>query len=328
MKLTYVRIHPKEGKEFLGILEAHENRFVCECLGFRMVIMHAYLESCFMRLGDMKMTPLLHFHLRHTVKVGTIETKDIQVHLMPHDFKKGKLSVEDPLNFEKYEESLRGLQKFRMYQKSGGTSDTNESYFRKLKATADLDYIVKYKQAWNNSRNEDLKNFVHEVQQRPQSCDSVLHIHFHALEELEFSGDVSTPFALTYGALVLLKKVPFSVILVQDIEIVNLARLEHERIDMTVVFKDYERDVLEIRSIPLEFLTGIKHRLHFGAVKYYVNEVSKDWNMLLKDIRQSLKEFIDSGGWGSPKLDIEDPLTLTYYRYSDSDSNSDSDSEW
>ncbi|MCL7042428.1 hypothetical protein MKW94_011502 [Papaver nudicaule] len=178
----------------------------------------------------------------------------------------------------------------------------------------------------NSSRNEDLKNFVQKVQQEPQSWGSKLPIHFYDLEEFKFCGafptGASATCALTVSALVMLEETPFVVFPLLDIEIVNLAQLGPETVDMTVVFKDIKRDVLEIRLVPLKFLTGIKHRLNFGGVKYYVNSKSLDWSMLVKDIREFPKKFIDSGGWGSSNLELEDSRTLAYYSDSDSDSYS------
>lgn len=58
-----------------------------------------------------------------------------------------------------------------------------------------------------------------------------------------------------------------------DIEIVNLARLRPGEIDMTVIFKDFTRDLLQIGSIPLYSLDYIKRCLNFGGVKYYENDL-------------------------------------------------------
>ncbi|KAI3893071.1 hypothetical protein MKX03_006440, partial [Papaver bracteatum] len=64
---------------------------------------------------------------------------------------------------------------------------------------------------------------------------------------------------------------PFFVVNLRDIEIVNLAKLEPEKIYMTVVFKDFKLDPLQINSIPLHSLSSIKQCLDYRKVKYYVN---------------------------------------------------------
>lgn len=47
-------------------------------------------------------------------------------------------------------------------------------------------------------------------------------------------------------------------------------------------------------------------------MKYYVNDKSLDWNLLVKEIAEFPKRFVDSGGWDSLCLE-EDSLTLAYY---------------
>ncbi|KAI3915620.1 hypothetical protein MKX01_015445 [Papaver californicum] len=178
----------------------------------------------------------------------------------------------------------------------------------------------KDEQTRDSSRNEDLKNFVHKAQEAQRTCGSRLPysipIRFQALEECEFYGASSTGasviFAVAKFSLVVLEETPFLVIPFEDIEIVNLAHLGPGKIDMTAVFGDFKHDVLEIRSIPLEFLTSIKHRLNSaGYVKYYVNNKSLNWSSLVKEIAEFRKRFLDSGGWDS--LCLEDSLTLAYY---------------
>ncbi|XP_026434653.1 FACT complex subunit SPT16-like [Papaver somniferum] len=161
------------------------------------------------------------------------------------------------------------------------TKETKDIQFYLV--TSDKNADNKDKHTMSSIRNEDLENFVHKVQQEPQSRGSKIPIYFNPLDEFEldefeFSGafpaGASTIISLTFYALE--KETPFAVVLLSDIEIVNLAKLGPESIDMTVVFEDFKRDVLQIRSIPLKFLTGIKERLHSMGVKYYVNSKSLD----------------------------------------------------
>ncbi|KAI3898768.1 hypothetical protein MKW92_032190, partial [Papaver armeniacum] len=57
----------------------------------------------------------------------------------------------------------------------------------------------------------------------------------------------------------------------RDIEIVHLANLRPGEVEMTVVFRDFKRDLLQINSVPLDSLDDIKARLDRGYVKYYAN---------------------------------------------------------
>ncbi|KAI3898769.1 hypothetical protein MKW92_032189, partial [Papaver armeniacum] len=71
------------------------------------------------------------------------------------------------------------------------------------------------------------------------------------------------------------------------------------------------RDLLQINSIPLESLDGLKQGLHFGNVKYYVSAEKRDWKSIVKGIVDSPETFIKQGGWKS--FDLEDPATIRYY---------------
>ncbi|KAI3938526.1 hypothetical protein MKX01_030819, partial [Papaver californicum] len=129
-------------------------------------------------------------------------------------------------------------------------------------------------------------------------------------------------FSLTYSALVVLEEPPYYVVPLLDIKIVNLAHIRPERIEMTVVFKDLERDVLEIGSIPLTYLSGIKYWLKDANVKYYVNSFSPNWRELVSEVRECPEKFIAKSGWDI----FEDSLTLAYYPHVDSYSHLDSES--
>ncbi|KAI3837476.1 hypothetical protein MKX03_019644, partial [Papaver bracteatum] len=111
---------------------------------------------------------------------------------------------------------------------------------------------------------------------------------------------------------------PFVVVPLCDIEIVNLALLRPGEIDMTVIFQDFkEENVLEINSIPLKSLAGMKHLLNFGNVKYYVNAEKPDWKSMVKDRADSPKKFMENGEWDYSKF--EDSLTYAYYKETEFD---------
>ncbi|KAI3868237.1 hypothetical protein MKX03_000148, partial [Papaver bracteatum] len=97
-----------------------------------------------------------------------------------------------------------------------------------------------------------------------------------------------------------------------EVEIIHLAvGLEH--INMTVVLKDFKRGVLEIKSIPITRLNGIREWVAISDVKYYVSTQSPNWGSLLEGITKDPQSFINAGGW-----EILDPLAGI-----DSDSHAD-----
>ncbi|KAG6751470.1 hypothetical protein POTOM_043659 [Populus tomentosa] len=117
---------------------------------------------------------------------------------------------------------------------------------------------------------------------RPDERVDVIQPQFKALDlefdqpvrELGFHGvphKVSAFIVPTSSCLVELIETPCVVITLSEIEIVNLERvgLGQKNFDMTVVFKDFKRDVLRIDSIPSTSLDGIKEWLNTTDLKYY-----------------------------------------------------------
>ncbi|KAJ6397347.1 hypothetical protein OIU77_018376 [Salix suchowensis] len=122
----------------------------------------------------------------------------------------------------------------------------------------------------------------------------------------------------TSSCLVELVETPFLVVTLGEIEIVNLERvgLGQKNFDMTIVFKDFKRDVLRIDSIPSTALDGIKEWLDTTDIKYYESRLNLNWRQILKTITDDPQSFIDDGGWEFLNLEASD---------SDSDNSEDSD---
>ncbi|KAI3924965.1 hypothetical protein MKW92_045368, partial [Papaver armeniacum] len=139
-----------------------------------------------------------------------------------------------------------------------------------------------------------------------------------------FPTGVRAVFALTLFFLAELVETNPIVVSLDEIEIVNLAQLRPNEIDMTVVFKDFSRDVLQINSIPLELLAGIKYRLNCSRVKYYQNTRKLNWNDEVITFRDFPQKFIMDGGWESLNLEAGNACDC-YYWEEDGDLSSE---EW
>ncbi|RZC92962.1 hypothetical protein C5167_036207 [Papaver somniferum] len=256
-----------------GTIEAHVNGFTYSDHGdCDQVFMHRDVQWYFYELGNGRKPPLMQFHLKHPVKIRNTETKDIQFCLVPTP--PGKM-----------------------------TSDK------------DSDNVSSSRNEDLKCRNEELKEFIHKVQETQFACRSglpITRVNFQALDEFQFHAafptGVPTVCALTRTNLVVLKEPPYLVVRLCRFQIVNLACFR-DGIEMTVVFRDLELDVLQLRSIPFEFLAGIKHYLNRKDVKYYVNNLSPNWSDIVREIRECPETFIAKGGWDI----FEDSITLGYY---------------
>ncbi|KAI3892116.1 hypothetical protein MKW92_039067 [Papaver armeniacum] len=112
----------------------------------------------------------------------------------------------------------------------------------------------------------------------------------------------------TSSCLVELIETPFLVVSLNEIEIINLERigLGQKNFDMTIVFKDFKRNVLRIDSIPSFALYGIKECLDTTYLKYYESRLNLNWRSILKTITDDPEKFIEDGGWEFLNMEVSD----------------------
>lgn len=277
------------GRKMPGTLEAHANgfRYSTNRPDERVDVMYGNIKHAFFQAAEKEMITLLHFHLHNHIMVGNKKTKDIQFYVEVMDVVQtvggGKRSAYDP---DEIEEEQRERD-------------------RKNKINMDFQGFV---------------NRVNDLWAQPQFQGLDLEFD-QPLRELGFHG---VPYKATAfivpasSCLVELIESPFLVITLSEIEIVNLERvgLGQKNFDMTIVFKDFKRDVFRIDSIPSTSLDGIKEWLDTTDIKYYESRLNLNWRQILKTITDDPQSFIEDGGWEFLNMDASD---------SDSDNAEESD---
>ncbi|XP_057434287.1 FACT complex subunit SPT16-like [Lotus japonicus] len=267
------------GRKIPGTLEAHVNgfRYSTTRQDERVDIMFSNIKHAFFQPAENEMITLLHFHLHNHIMVGNKKTKDVQFYVEVMDMVQnvggGKRSTYDP---DELEEEQRERD-------------------RKNKINVEFQTFV---------------NRVNDLWGQPQF--NGLDLEFdQPLRELGFPGvpHKSSVFIVpTSACLVELIETPFLVVTLSEIEIVNLERvgLGQKNFDMTIVFKDFKRDVLRIDSIPSTSLDGIKEWLDTTDIKYYESRLNLNWRQILKTITDDPKSFIETGGWEFLNLEASD----------------------
>ncbi|KAI3971848.1 hypothetical protein MKW92_028595 [Papaver armeniacum] len=215
--------------------------------------------------------------------IYTTSSPDIRFHFLYRDVKKAFIRVED--------EKRLPLLHFHLHSpiKVGAEKRQNIQF-----------HLV---QTRDRARSEELKNFILNVREKWRYIPVFRCYPFGGAEihkKDEFQGNLpsksATIFGLTFSALVGLVDEPFVVVNLDEIQVVYL-RLKPEGIDMTIVFQDLKRDLVQINSIPLDALDRIKSRFKFAYVKYYEISVDLDWGSIVKEIADSLRKiFVDRGG--------------------------------
>ncbi|XP_010276527.1 PREDICTED: FACT complex subunit SPT16-like [Nelumbo nucifera] len=267
------------GRKIPGTLEAHVNgfRYSTSRPDERVDIMFGNIKHAFFQPAEKEMITLLHFHLHNHIMVGNKKTKDVQFYVEVMDVVQtlggGKRSAYDP---DEIEEEQRERDR-------------------------------------KNKINMDFQNFVNKVNDlwgQPQFRDLDLEFD-QPLRELGFHGvphKASAFIVPTSSCLVELVETPFLVVTLSEIEIVNLERvgLGQKSFDMTIVFKDFKRDVLRIDSIPSTSLDGVKEWLDTTDLKYYESRLNLNWRQILKTITDDPEKFIEDGGWEFLNMEVSD----------------------
>lgn len=294
------------GRKLTGSLEAHTNgfRYSTSRPDERVDVMFGNIKHAFFQPAEREMITLLHFHLHNHIMVGNKKTKDVQFYIEVMDVVQtvggGKRSAYDP---DEIEEEQREKDR-------------------------------------KNKINMDFQNFVNRVNDmwgQPQFKAFDLEFD-QPLRELGFHGvphKASAFIVPTSTCLVELIETPFVVITLSEIEIVNLERvgLGQKNFDMTIVFKDFKRDVLRIDSIPSSSLDGIKEWLDTTDLKYYESRLNLNWRPILKTITDDPEKFIEDGGWEFLNMEASDSESENSqesdqgYEPSDVQSDSGSDDE-
>lgn len=292
------------GRKLSGTLEAHANgfRYATSRPDERVDIMFANVKHAFFQPAEREMITLLHFHLHNHIMVGNKKTKDVQFYVEVMDVVQtlggGKRSAYDP---DEIEEEQRERDR-------------------------------------RNKINMDFQNFVNRVNDLwGQNQFKGLDLEFdQPFRDLGFHGvphKASAFIVPTSSCLVELIETPFVVITLNEIEIVNLERvgLGQKNFDMTVVFKDFKRDVFRIDSIPSTSLDGIKEWLDTTDIKYYESRLNLNWRPILKTITDDPEKFIEDGGWEFLNMEASDSDSdnsqESDHGYEPSDVQSDSESE-
>jgi len=127
------------------------------------------------------------------------------------------------------------------------------------------------------------------------SC-SDLNLEFEIpFRELGFYGVParSTSFIMpTVNCLVELTEMPFTVITLSEVNLVNLERVGFNlrNFDMIFIWKDLNRDVARVDTIPSQSLETIKDWMTSIELKFYESKVNLNW----KNIAKSIKEVGES----------------------------------
>eukprot|EP00899_Mesostigma_viride_P015637 jgi/Mesvir1/24074/Mv10796-RA.1 len=291
------------GKKVTGSLEAHVNgfRYSTPRAEERVDIMYHNIKHAFFQPAENEMITILHFHLHNPIMVGKKKTKDIQV----------------------YTEVMEAVQNIDGARRSAYDPDEIEEEQREVER--------------RNRTNREYEVFVQRVSELWERDFKDAKLEFDIpFRELGFVGVPyrSTNLMLpTVNCLVHLVEMPFTVITLSEVEIVNLERVGFSNLknfDMTFVFKDFSREVFRVNAIENKHLDPVKEWLTSCEIKYYETRMNLNWKPILKTIMDDPEHWHAEGGWrflDENASDDEDEEEEGSDEYAPSDEDEDDDAE-
>merc|ERR1711976_333151 len=112
----------------------------------------------------------------------------------------------------------------------------------------------------------------------------------------------------TNNCLVELIETHFTVITLDEIEVINLERaaLHLKNFDMAIINKDFTTNVMRIEAIPIKSLEMVKEWLKLFGIRYYESKANLNWKQILKVILDDPLQFQNDGGWDFLNLEATD----------------------
>lgn len=101
---------------------------------------------------------------------------------------------------------------------------------------------------------------------------------------------------------------PFFIMSLEDVELACFERMISglRNFDLVFIFKNYEKQVTRIASIPIDKAEVVKNWLNTQNILYFESTKSFQWSNILKTIRQDITSFVQDGGWDIILGDSED----------------------
>merc|ERR1719376_1766891 len=273
LKDLYIRPNIVQ-KRLSGILEAHTNGFRYTSIrGDKVDILYNNIKHALFQPCDGEMIILLHFHLKNPIMFGKKKQSDVQFYTEVGEITTdlGKHQHMHDRDDLAAEQAEREL-RHKLKQAFKGFCDKVESATRK-----EVEFESPYRD-----------------------------LGFHGVPFRETVLLLPTSYCL----ISVTQWPPFCVTL-EDIQLVHFERVHFQlkNFDMVFIFKDYNKQVMMVTSIPMQMLDHVKEWLNSVDIKYTEGVQSLNWPKIMKTITDDPEGFFEGGGWGflDPNSDDEDP---------------------
>ena len=264
-----------EGKRLSGEVHIHQNglRYL-DARGQRVDILFSNIKHLFFQPSTHELIVIIHVHLKDPIMAGKRKVKDIQFYREATDMA--------------FDETGNRKRKHRY-----GDEEEFEQEQEERRRRVALDKLF--------------KGFAEKIETANPN-DLIVEIPYR---ELSFNG---VPFRSNVlmqpspNCLVQLTEPPFTVLPLDEIEIVHLERVQFglKNFDMVFVFKDYHRPVSHINTVPVEFLENVKDWLDSVDICYNEGPLNLNWAQIMKTVTADPYMFFKDGGWSFLNTESDD----------------------
>lgn len=268
-RLENVLVRPQhDTKKAGGVLSIHENGIRYQSsfkLEQKVDILFSNIKHLFFQPSKDELIVLIHCHLHSPLIIGKRKTYDVQFYREASDMA--------------FDETGGRKRKYRYGDEDELQQEQEE---RRRKAALDKEF----------------KNFAQLIADSSNGRVD-LDIPFR---ELGFQGvpSRSAVFCMpTRDCLVQLIDPPYMVITLEEIEIAHLERVQFglKNFDMVFVFKDFNKPVVHINTIPMELIEDVKNWLTDVDIPISEGQMNLNWPSIMKTVIADPYQFFVDGGW-------------------------------
>lgn len=281
-KLDQVFIRPQpDTKKVGGTLQIHENGLRYQLAirsDQRVDVLFSNIKHLFFQPCKDELIVVIHCHLKNPIMIGKKKTFDLQFYREASDIA--------------FDETGGRKRRYRYGDEDELQQEQEE---RRRKALLDKEFKAFAELIADSSHG---------------MCD--LDIPFR---ELGFQGVPFRSAVLcmpTRDCLIQLIDPPYLVVTLEEIEIAHLERVQFglKNFDLVFVFKDFNKPVVHINTIPIELLEDVKSWLTDVDIPISEGQMNLNWGTIMKTVQLDPYQFFVDGGWvfltGDGTLDDED----------------------
>lgn len=267
----FVRPSP-DSKRVPGTVFIHENGIRYQSplrTDSRIDILFSNIKNLIFQSCKEELIVIIHIHLKNPILMGKKKIQDVQFYREASD-----MSVDETST------GRRSQMKFRRY----GDEDELEQEQEERRKRAALDKEFKY--------------FADAI---AEASNGLLTVE-STFRDLGFQGvpSRSAVFCMpTTDCLVQLVEPPFLVINLEEVEICILERVQFglKNFDMVFVYKDFNKPVTHVNTVPIESLDFLKQWLTDMDIPYTVSSINLNWSTIMKSLQEDPHQFFLDGGW-------------------------------